>query len=221
MVEWCWLSSSDSPEETNLSTKKRWWPDLDKQSSNKVQIIVWTCARAQPIFLSDLNLRSLHQTGGTELCGSRAAVNSRVIDQPQMSGPQSRAILKPFNRKKTHFEQFLRKKYSLTAPRAFLVCGTSLSVPPAFLPVFSGSRSPGLSAPASLLWTPSFPAGTGELASLFSWFLSGWFYVLDTRLDLNTRHPTSAGEKGTACLFPLSPLSVLCPLYSNRALGPS
>jgi len=29
--EWCWLSFLDFPEETNLSTKGWWWPDLRHQ----------------------------------------------------------------------------------------------------------------------------------------------------------------------------------------------
>lgn len=88
--------------------------------------------------------------------------------------PDHRVVmLKPINGKETYFERFLCKKHSFADQWVFLVCGTSLSEPQEFFPVFC-SRSSSLSAPASLLWAPSFPAGRWELACLFPLVLSLW-----------------------------------------------
>lgn len=145
----------------------------------------------------------LTQSGGTELCGAQAAI-SRAVDQPQVRNhPESlHWQWKPFWTVPLY-------KVHWAALGDFLVYWHRLFlVTPRILPsVVSCSRSPSLSAHSLVLWSPSFPARTDRACIHFFLIIVSMRDALNTRLKLDARHFTFAGERALHSYFP-PPLSV-------------
>lgn len=169
--------------------------------------------RAQPTFLSDLSVQALSQSDGTEVCGPQAAINSRAVDQPP--GPRVESSWSPSLVGKALLSNpFVKSIFS--CPVGFFWCMAQaffcrLKDPSVSLLQFQTSQ-PFCTYTCPLI---SFLPCQNWLVSFFAWLLSVWD-VLNTRL--NTGRFTSAGERALHGYFP-SPLSVWCPLHSNRALN--